>query len=335
MGLGLGLGKYLSFGLSPYYPYIVYGLAFLIAFLALFYRSELGILFIAFFLPVYALLNKAIKSDLFLANQIIDVLVIAMLLGWLFQNRKKQEQSIGQSPLLLPIILFLSYSLFSFFIGSSYLGEDFFPGFDNQRLADWKNYMIMPFLYLISYYNLRDRKWKYALFILLFFSFLLMDFKFRQSFRWVQHTHYTDGSRVNGTLGFLNANAFGALHTIYTLFIIGLFLVDRHFWRRIAYVILICGGIYTLMYTYLERCLCWLFGRAIFYRFYKDKKAIGTTCYLSRSLEIGCPSVCGGAGRRHLFRRRGRDKRSSFFRKYEAVYCWKITSMGKGFNLFF
>ena len=250
IGLGLGLGKYLSFGLSPYYPYVVYGLVFLIAFLALFYRSELGILFIAFFLPIYTLLNKAIKSDLFLANQIIDVLVIAMLLGWLFQNRKKQEQSIGPSPLLLPIILFLSYSLFSFFIGSSYLGEDIFPGFDNQRLADWKNYMIMPFLYLITYYNLRDRKWKYALFILLFFSFLAMDFKFRQSFGWVQHTHYFHESRVDGTLGFLNANAFGALHTIYTLFIIGLFLVDRHFWRRIAYLILICGGIYTLMYTY-------------------------------------------------------------------------------------
>jgi hypothetical protein len=106
-------------------------------------------------------LNKAIKSGLPFATQIIDILLIAMLLGWLFQNRKKQEPSIGQSPLLLPIVIFVSYSLFSFFIGLSYLGEDIFPGFDDQRLADWKNYMIMPLLYLISYYNLKDHKWRF------------------------------------------------------------------------------------------------------------------------------------------------------------------------------
>ena len=247
--LGLGLSKYLSFGLGDYYPYVVYGMVFLIAFLALFYRSELGILFIAFFLPIYSLLNKAIMLDLPFANQIIDILLIGMLLGWLFQGKKKQEE-IGECPLLLPIILFVTYSLFSFFVGSLYLGENIFPGFDNQRLADWKNYMIMPLLYLISYYNLRDRKWQYALFVLLFFSFLIMDFKFRQSFSWVKHSRYMEESRVTGTLGFLGPNEFGSFHTIYTLFIIGLFLVDKHFWRRIAYLILIFHNIYSLMYSF-------------------------------------------------------------------------------------
>jgi hypothetical protein len=52
--LGTGLFKtFFGWGLSEYAPYVIYGFAFLIAFLALFYRSEIGILFIAFFLPVY------------------------------------------------------------------------------------------------------------------------------------------------------------------------------------------------------------------------------------------------------------------------------------------
>jgi O-antigen ligase len=173
-----------------------------------------------------------------------------MLIGWLLQNRKKQEQSIGPSPLLIPIFVFVGYSLFSFFVGSSYLGEEIFPDLDNQRLADWKNYMVMPFLYLISYYNLRDRKWKYVLFILLFISFLIMNLQFRQSFILVQHTHYFDKSRLGGTLAFLGPNEWGSFHTIYTLFIIGLFLVDRHFWRRIAYSILIFLNTYSLMYSF-------------------------------------------------------------------------------------
>ncbi len=248
-GLGF-LTNYFSFGLSQYYPYIIYGLVFLIAFLALFYRNEVGILFLLFFLPIYSLLNKVIKLELPLAKEIVDVLVIAMLIGWLFQNRKRQEQSIGPSPLLMPIFVFVGYSLFSFFIGSFYLGEELFPDLENQRLADWKNYMIMPLLYLVSYYNLRDRKWKYALFILLSISFLIMDLKFRQSFSWVQHTHYFDKSRLGGTLAFLGPNEWGSFHTIYTLFIIGLFLVDRHFWRRIAYLILIFLNTYSLMYSF-------------------------------------------------------------------------------------
>ena len=247
----LGLGKFLPhIGISQYLPYAVYGLAFLVAFLALFYRSEIGILFIASLLPVYTILNKAIQSGLPFATDFIDILLIAMLLGWLFQSSKNQEQPVGPSPLLIPIALFLSYSLFSFFVGSSHLGADILPDFSNERLANWKNYMIMPVLYMITYYNLRDRKWKYALFILLFFSFLAMDYKFYNEFRWVKHFHYMEKSRLGGTLAFLGPNEWGTFHAIYSLFIIGLFLVDKHLWRRAAYSLLILANTYSLIYSF-------------------------------------------------------------------------------------
>jgi O-antigen ligase len=174
----------------------------------------------------------------------------------------------------------MSYTLFSFFVGSSYLGEDIIPDLtvknwqSNPRLADWKNYMIMPLLYLISYYNLRDRKWKYALFILLSFSFLVMDLKFRQSFGWVQHTHYMEGSRIDGTLGFLNANAWGAFHTIYTLFIIGLFLVDRHFWRRAAYLILIFLNTYSMIYSFSRGAYVGFLAGLLFIGIIKTRKLL-------------------------------------------------------------
>ena len=248
---GTGLFKLLfGWGLSEYAPYVIYGLALVIAFLALFYRSEIGILFIAFFLPVYTVLEKTIKLDLPLAKDLVDILIAGMFAGWLLQTKENQEHPVGPSPLLIPIFLFMAYSLFSFFVGSFYLGEGISLNPDDQRLAAWKNYMIMPILYLVSYYNLRDRKWKYALFILLFFSFLAMDFKFHQSFRWVKHSHYFDSSRIGGTLGFLGPNEWGSFHTIYTLFVIGLFLVDKNFWRRIAYLVVIFANSYSLMYSF-------------------------------------------------------------------------------------
>ena len=235
--------------LSQYIPYVVYGLAFIVALGALFYRSEIGILFIASILPVYAVLNKAIQLELPLSNDLIDIVVIGMLLGWLLRGNQTEAPA-RRSPLLAPIAVFMGYSLLSFMVGSSYLGEGLFPDLANQRLAAWKNFMIMPVLYIIAYYNLTERKWKYVLFVLLFFSFLAMDYKFHLSFRWVKHTHYMTKSRLGGTLAFLGPNEWGSFHTIYTLFIIGLFLVDKHFWRRVAYSILILGGTYSLMYSF-------------------------------------------------------------------------------------
>jgi len=264
--LGLGLGQYL--------PYVIYGIFFLIALVALFYRNEIGILFIAFFLPIYALLNKTIKLELPLAKDIIDILIIAMLVGWLLQRKKSEEQQLSHSPLLLPIFLFMAYSLFSFIQGTSTLGSDLFSEVSEQRLADWKNYMIMPLLYLIAYYNLRDRKWQYALFILLSISFLVMDFKFRETFRWFQQAHFTNDMRIPGTLGFLGPNEWGSFHTIYNLFLIGLFMIDKHVWRRIAYLILIAGGTYCLLYSYSRGAYVGFFVGLVFIGLVRSRKLL-------------------------------------------------------------
>ena len=249
--LGLGLSELVpKLGFSEFAPTTVYGLAFVVAFLALFYRSEIGILFISFFLPIYTVLNKAIQSELPLANQIVDVILIAMLVGWIFQNKNIEEKRLGFAPLLMPILVLMGYSLFSLFIGSSFLGEAIFSESFNNRLAFWKNYMIMPVLYLVTYHNLRDRKWQYLLFGLIFVSLLISDFKFRQTYRWVQHTHFVEDSRLGGTLAFLGPNEWGSFHAIYNLFVMGLFLVDRNFWRRIAYLLVILGSMYSLIYSF-------------------------------------------------------------------------------------
>jgi O-antigen ligase len=249
--LGLGLSELVpKLGLSEFVPIAVYGLGFVVAFLALFYRSEIGILFISFFIPIYTVLNKAIQSELPLANQIVDVLLIAMLLGWIFQNKNIEDRRLGFAPLLMPILALMGYSLFSLFIGSSFLGETIFGESFTNRLAYWKNYMIMPVLYLVTYHNLRDRKWKYLLFGLIFVSLLVSDFKFRQTFRWVQHTHFMDESRLGGTLAFLGPNEWGSFHAIYNLFVLGLLLVDRNWRRRIIYLIVILGSTYSLLYSF-------------------------------------------------------------------------------------
>lgn len=242
--LGLGLG------LTNYVVPVLYGASFIVAFFSAFYRSAIGILFLSPLLPIYIVVHKILKSGYFFANNVTDMLIVAMLLGWFLQKGRDDGTPLKHSPLLIPILIFMGYNLFGYLLGTATLGADLFSELAEQRLADWKNYMILPLLYLITYYTLRERKWKYALFILLFFSFILMTLKFRKDFMMVRRTHFMYSSQLGGTFAFLNANAWGSFHAIYTLFAIGLALIDKHVKRRIAYAIVIIGGIYSLMYSY-------------------------------------------------------------------------------------
>lgn len=253
--LGLGIGENIH--------YVVYGVSFAVAFAALLYRSEIGILFLVPLFPIYSVLSKALKSELPLANNITDFIIIGMLLGWAFQRSREQEFTLPSPPISLPLILTLLYSLFSYLIGISLFGG-IGSEINVERLSTWKNYAIMPLLYVITYYNLRDRKWINILFGLLFLSFFAADIKFRQSFQWVKHTHYMDKSRLSGTLGFLGPNEMGGFHAIYTLFFIGILLVDKNKWRRIAYSLLIVGGIYSAMYSYSRGAYIGLLFGAVF-----------------------------------------------------------------------
>ena len=272
--LGTGIKEYFSFGLSQYIPFVLYGLSFLVAFLTVFYKSGIGILFLIPLFPIYAVLDKVLKSGLFLANSVTDMIIIGMILGWMVQERKEHEPNIGQAPQLAPVFLFMSFSLTSFVLGTSYLGDDFSSDITFERLAFWKNYMIMPLIYVIAFYNLRERKWKYALYILLFFSFVAMNYKFRLNFRWMFHTHYAHESRGGDTFAFLNANVWGAFHAMYILFLAGLFLIDKHRWRRLAYLILIYGCGYSLIYSYSRGAYVGLVAGLFFIAIVRERKLL-------------------------------------------------------------
>ena len=234
----------LGLGLSEYVPHVIYGLFFVVAIYAMLVRTEAGIVYLCFLFPLYGALEKTIKSELPLATDVVDILLICMILGALFRPSDTDAEERSRAPLAVPILLLVIYSMFSLVFGTFVTGAEFM-----DRFAHWKNYMIMPVLYLITYYRFQDKRWATLLFLALTLALLIMDFRFRQSFGWVQHTHYQVRSRVGG-IGFLGPNEFGSFHTIYTLFLAGLFLVDKDMKRRIVYAVLICCNLYALVYSF-------------------------------------------------------------------------------------
>jgi O-antigen ligase len=101
-----------------------------------------------------------------------------------------------------------------------------------------------------------------------------MDVKFQQTFRWFNRIHYAHDIRIPGTLGFLGPNEWGSFHTIYALFLMGLFMIDKHVWRRVAYAVLIAGSTYCLMYSYSRGAYVGLVVGLFFIALVKSRKLL-------------------------------------------------------------
>ncbi|ABB32238.1 O-antigen polymerase [Geobacter metallireducens RCH3] len=263
----------LGLGLSEIVPYVVYGLAGPVIIASAVNRSAIGLLFLVPLIPLYVILDKVLKSELPLANNVIDFTIIAMLLGICIQKRDDEVPALGPSPLLKPLAIFAGYSFISLLIGSA--SFDGLTGEINLlRLAHWKNYMIMPLLYLITYYALRERAWQNKLFTFLFGAFLVADIRFQQSFKWVKHTRYQGSkSRVSG-LANLGPNEMGAFHAIHMLFVLGLFIIDKNVKRRIAYVFFMIGSTYCALYSYSRGAYVAILLTAIFIAFVKERRLL-------------------------------------------------------------
>ena len=59
----------------------------------------------------------------------------------------------------------MGLSFAGFLLGTSYLGDSLADERTVERLANFKNYMILPVLYIIAYHGLRERKFQYLFFI--------------------------------------------------------------------------------------------------------------------------------------------------------------------------
>ncbi len=263
----------LGLGLSEIVPYVVYALAGPVIIATAVMRSAIGLLFLVPLIPLYVIVDKVLKSELPLANNLVDFTIIAMLLGMLIQKREDEVTALGPSPLQKPLAVFALFSFISLILGSA--NFDGFTGEINlNRYAHWKNYMIMPLLYLITYYTLRERAWQKWLFALLFGTFLLADARFQQSFKWVKRFHYEGAkSRVSGLVN-LGPNEMGAFHAIHMLFVLGVFFIDKNVKRRIAYVFFMIGSTYCALYSYSRGAYAAILLTSIFIAFMKERRLL-------------------------------------------------------------
>jgi len=233
-------------------------------------KIEMSLLFM---IPLLPLQNIIVKLHQFpFGKDFIDILLVAMIIGWFLRTLVKKENIFEKTPFNLLLFLLTLITYIGLWRGSSYLG---FPAPINAsdiRVQNWKNYIILPLLYFITLNNIKDIKWMKRLVLLMVFSMFLMDYYTINQIRWI--TSWMSRIKLHGTFVWLGPNELAAFYATYTFVILGMFWFDKVKIRRILFGAVILLNLYCVLFLYSRGAYIAVLIGLIFFSLVKNKKLL-------------------------------------------------------------
>jgi len=94
-----------------------------------------------------------------LGKDLIDIFFVCLIFGLFMQALQTKERIFEKSPLNLIVGILIAYTFISLLQGSDYLGKYYLFNIRDPRVQTWKNYCMLPLLYIITLNSIKDRKW--------------------------------------------------------------------------------------------------------------------------------------------------------------------------------
>jgi O-antigen ligase len=239
----MGIGEFLV----NIAPYVLYSIG-IIAVCASLVKPKWGILFLIPVLPLDSVLSK--MQSFPLGKDFIDIMLIALIIGWFLKTLFNKVNLFEGSALNIIILFLIIYTFLSYYIGNNYLKD--FSSFDitNSRLQTWKNYVILPLIFLIVLNNIRDKKHLKWLVYLMMFVIFLMSFKFFRNYRFIDKSYYRDGMRWTGTFTYLGPNEYAAFFSHYLFIALGILLSMKSKLIRVFLLSAVGLSLYSVIFLF-------------------------------------------------------------------------------------
>jgi len=231
--------------LTHYGPLLIYIMSFPVMLMTLF-RVEIGILFFISIVPIISIMKKIVEYTE--GNQLPDLLLISIVLGWFFGALQGKNSFFKKSPINAVVILVALGSVVNLIRGYTFFG--FHGDLDLDRLKAWKNFMILPVIYFMAMNSIEKENIIKRIIICVCLTLLAMDFNFYSTFRWFKGWHYEHSMRISGAFTFLGPNELGIFYTMYTFLLLGLsyFVEDK---KLKYFVLFTCAcNFYPIVYSY-------------------------------------------------------------------------------------
>ncbi len=206
-------------------------------------KINLGLLFL---IPLLPLRNVIDRLQAFpLGKDIINIVLIAMLIGWFFKSRKNFK--LEYTPLNYVLIFFIIYTFISLCLGSLYLQIPLPFSLADERLQNWKNYIMFPIIFFIVLNNVKSIKDIKRLIFFMAMAVLLIDYYTLMQIRWMSGPQYRD--RINGTFSYLGPNELAAFLGSYIFVFFGT-LPSSKIITKILFAISAILGFFCVVFLY-------------------------------------------------------------------------------------
>ncbi len=237
--------------IKSFAPLVLYLIGVVLCLLAFSGRVRYALLFVIALLPLRNVIERLHPFPL--GKDFIDVLFIAMIIGW-FLGTVGQGIRFAESSLLNPIsILLMIYTFFTLMHGYFYLNYFDFFNLHDPRVQDWKNYCILPLLYFLTLNNIREKKWVWWTVIVMCVTMFIMNFYLLKQISWFSGIVSRD--KIDGTFVYLGPNEVAAFYNQYTVFLLSLYFAMKNGIPKWLLLILIAMNVY---------CVIFLFSRAAY-----------------------------------------------------------------------
>lgn len=227
-------------------PLTLYSIGIIFFLLAMAGKVRWALLLVAFLLPLRNVVDRI--QEFPLGSQFIDLLIIAMLFGWLASSFSSGKKIFESSPFNPVILILMGYTLISLLWGGHYLRVGEFFDISDPRIQDGKNYCLLPLLYWITLNNVRDKKWVWRIFAVTCLSMVIMNYYTANQIRWFSSIY--SRLKIHGTFQFLGPNEVAAFYNQYSLLLLSVYFFMKKGIPKILLLILILANLYCMVFMY-------------------------------------------------------------------------------------
>ncbi|HWZ45578.1 MAG TPA: O-antigen ligase family protein [Candidatus Saccharimonadales bacterium] len=228
-------------------PIAIYCGAIVVFLLSIFWRPQVGVYFLVPLLPLQTV--RYLLHPLPFGEKLVDFVLLGVILGLLIHRKGRV---FPQTPLNVFLVVWAVFHYVSLWRGALFLGVDLPWWVSDPRFSNWKNYMIMPLLFMTVAAAIKEKGQMQILMALMAVSVLRNNLGFYNTVSERDFTHFSYGLRYAGTLGYAGENGLAAFEAQTALFCIGL----MPFIRRKAVKIAMLGFVVSCLY-----CLLFAFSR--------------------------------------------------------------------------
>ena len=237
----------MGLGISQFIPYIIYGSSFLVILISLF-KPAIGVLFLFPLLPYQVIFEKI--KHLPMGNNVNDFIILSVLLGTFINGKKGKQFSEEKTEIEVPIVLICLSTFIGVLIALSQSGG--LSAQSGTYIADWKNYMLLPLIWFLTFKNIENKKTFNLMLLILMIGILGAAYYFYTNLQWLNTWHYSNRTRtmMEGLFVYLGPNHYGAFYANFVFIAFGLFFYEKKLLRKGCLIGIICLTIYSLVYTY-------------------------------------------------------------------------------------